>query len=86
MTTKQRLAEAIREYNPDSHMVKLAEEGYYDDFESPLAAPQTQLLRDLREAGMLDLHKRARNGEFDGTREEAEAWFQREGRHLLNSI
>jgi hypothetical protein len=29
------------------------------------------------------LAERVKDGEFDGTQEEADAWFEREGRHLF---
>lgn len=54
-------------------MEKKARGGYYDDFRSPLATPIVQLVNDLRAAGQHDLAHRAMNGEWDGTKEEAEA-------------
>lgn len=67
-SAKQRLAAAIRKARPNGSleaMAKRAEKGHYDDFESPLAAPITQLVMELKAAGEDDLAKRAMEGEFD---------------------
>ena len=64
-------------------MESKAREGYYDDYRSPLVTPIVQLVTDLRAAGKHELAKRAMNGEFDGTREEADEWFAREGHKLI---
>lgn len=80
--TKARLADAL----DDAGLLELARqasEGRFDDFESESATPIVDLVRCLEAAGRKDLADRARAGEFDGTREEAEAWFEREGRKLL---
>ena len=50
--------------------------GYYDDFESPLDTPITNLVNDLRTAGREDLAQRAIDGEWDSTKEEADVWFR----------
>ena len=60
-------------------MEKAARAGRYDDFESESATPIVDLVRDLQERGCSDLAARAMNGEWDGTKEEAEAWARREG-------
>ena len=83
MTTKERLAKALRESGCPPRMVELASSGYYDDFESPLATPCMQLVHDLRDLKKFALAKRAMDGEFDGTKEEADDWFEKEGRALL---
>lgn len=51
-----------------------AKSGYYSDYESPLTFPIAELVKDLRAAGYPDLARRAADGEFDGTEEEADAW------------
>lgn len=82
--TKERLAAAIKEADPKLvHLIKKAEAGYYDDYESPLATPCMQLVADLMQAGLNDLAKRAQDGEFDGTKEEGDAWMNKEGWDLL---
>lgn len=81
-STKQRLAEVLHARGL-FEMEGAALAGRYDDYESEHDTPCLDLVRDLEAAGAGDLADRARNGEWDGTREEAEAWFEREGRHLL---
>jgi hypothetical protein len=61
-------------------MAAKARVGHYDDYRSPLATPIVQLVLDLCNAKRFDLAGRAANGEWDGTREEAEAWFRAYGR------
>ena len=81
--TSERLARAL-EGAGLYEMAKKARTGYYDDFRSPLATPIVQLVQDLRAHGKHDLARRAMNGEFDATREEAEAWYEREGKDLIS--
>ena len=67
-SAKQRLAAAIRQARPNGSleaMAKRAEKGHYDDFESPLPTPISQLVRELQASGEHDLARRAMNGEFD---------------------
>ena len=95
MKTKERLAQALQEVGLRD-MATMALGGYYDDFESPLATPITQLAIDLtaeaRVAGqpmkgrLLRLAQRAKCGEFDATTEEGEAWFRREGRLVVDKL
>jgi hypothetical protein len=84
MSSKEKLAAALREVGLE-HMALEAEDGYYDDFESPLAMPINQLVLNLRARGKryYALAQRAIEGEFDGTPEESAAWFEREGKDLL---
>jgi hypothetical protein len=82
MKTKERLAQALHAEGLFGMEAK-AREGYYDDYESPLATPIIQLVTDLREHSANGLAKRAMDGEFDGTKEESEAWFQKEGKHYV---
>lgn len=88
--TKFKLAAAIRQAAPDGRledMARKAEAGHYDDFESELEAPCVTLVRDLRAAGAEDLAKRAMNGEWDGTKEEAEAWARsKDGQETLSRL
>jgi hypothetical protein len=83
MSTKERLAKAMEEAECPASLVARARAGEFDDFESPSATPIIHLVRILSECGFSMLAKRAMNGEFDGTREEAEAWYAREGKHIL---
>lgn len=73
LPTCQRLANAL-EGAGLLDMAAKARTGYYDDYRSPLATPISQLVVDLLNVKHEALAARAANGEFDGTREEAEAW------------
>jgi hypothetical protein len=84
-TTSERLAQVLHAVGL-FEMEKKAREGYYDDFRSTLATPIMQLVADLMAAGQTDLARRAREGEFDATREEADAWFKREGQGLVDKV
>lgn len=76
INSKERLAAALAETGDPklTKMIERARAGYYHDFESPLATPIMELVKDLRRAGRHDLAKRAAEGEFDATKEEADAW------------
>lgn len=99
MNSKEKLAQALQqEYDKAivtcetkyimiiSGMIKQAGEGYYSDYDSPLATPCIQLVKDLTDIGLIELAERAKNGEFDATKEESDEWYQREGRALLLEI
>jgi len=85
MKTKVHLAEDLKAHGAPEEMIRKAVDGYYDDYESPLATPIIQLVLDCEKLGgnLRGLAIKARNGEYDGTKEEAKAWFNREGRKLL---
>lgn len=74
--TTERLAEAMSAAGCPDRLVSNARAGQYDDYKSPLPFPIHQLVSDLREAGQHELAQRAIDGEFDATREEADAWAQ----------
>ena len=94
MNSKEKLAQALEEvqkqgipgsltWNRIGMMAKKAKEGYYSDYDSPLATPCIQLVKDLEALGLTELSARARDGEFDATEEESNAWYEREGKHLV---
>jgi hypothetical protein len=74
--TSERLAQALHAHGLFNMEAK-ARDGFYDDYKSPLATPIVQLVRDLQAQGQHDLAKRAMNGEFDASREEAEDWAKK---------
>ena len=84
MKTKEKLAKALTEANAPQEMIAAAISGRYDDFESHSATPIVDLVHDCHHAGLTDIADRAMNGDFDATKEESEAWFEREGKGLLN--
>ena len=83
MRTKDKLADALRQAGAPNSMVDKALNGGYDDYESESATPLIDLVSDLRKYKLTDLVIRAMNGDFDGTKEEGEAWYQREGKNLF---
>lgn len=83
MSTKEKLATALEKAEAPEWMVKNARNGQYDDFESSIATPIAQLVEDAIRAGLEDIALEAMKGEFDSTKEEADAWYTREGKDLL---
>lgn len=81
--TTEKLARALEQAGAPSRMVDHARRGTYDDFKSNLAFPIVKLVQELEFLGLKELAERARNGEFDSTREEAEEWYNREGQKFL---
>lgn len=81
--TKEKLAKALEEADAPSWMAFRAREGHYDDFESNLPMPINELINNCMHYGLKNLAARAMNGEFDSTKEEADDWFQREGKNLI---
>jgi hypothetical protein len=68
-------------------MIEHAKKGMFDDYKSPYAAPCIMLVEACRAAGMSDMAKRAMNGEFDGTKADAEAWAASpEGRETMGQF
>ena len=86
MSTKERLAKAMEAAGCSVELIARARGGEFDDFESPSATPITRLVRVLVAEGFSGLANRAMNGEFDSTKEEAEAWGQREGHRLIGEF
>lgn len=86
MKTKEKLARELQIAKAPGWMVANAIEGHYDDFESDIDTPIKQLVDDLNSLGMYDFSKRAMEGEFDSTKEESEAWFQKEGKNFLKDL
>ena len=95
MSTKERLARAMEAASilaravgrpgVPAALIAKARAGGFDDYEADSPAPIIDLVNALRRVGFSDLAQRAIDGEFDGTREEAEAWFEREGRGHLGA-
>jgi hypothetical protein len=68
------------------NMIEAARSGYYSDYDSPIATPCIQLVKDLEYIGATELAGKAREGEFDATEEESNEWYEREGRALALQI
>lgn len=94
--TKDKLASALRELGLDD-MANRAASGWYDDYVSPLDNPILTLVDDLAVAAATDngakrtaivaLRERVKEGDFDGTTEESEAWANSpEGQEALKLL
>jgi hypothetical protein len=75
--TKERLAQVLHA-EALFDLERKARAGDFDDYESESPTPIIDLIFALEAAGKTSLANRARNGEFDGTKEEAEAWRNKE--------
>jgi hypothetical protein len=92
-TTKMRLAIRLQSVSPD--LAKRAESGEFSDFENQEhATPKVELVKLLRAiakqstnvkriADATALAREIMDGQWDDTKEEAETWYQREGKDLL---
>ncbi len=90
--TKLRLAIRLQEVSEE--LAKRAEAGEFSDYESEHAMPKVTLVHELRAIAKLstnlkrcqlakDMIREVMEGDWDETKEEADAWFQREGKDLL---
>lgn len=94
--TKERLAQKLHSLAL-LDLERQARAGEFDDYENnKYALPKAELIHKLLQAvndlrpqlawlgpQILDLIEAVKNGEYDNTPEEAEAWFKREGKDLL---
>lgn len=81
MTTKERLVEALRDAQSPIWIINEAREGRFDDFDGWSTFPIKDLVDTAKANGLTDIAARAREGDFDSTREEAIEWFKK-NRHL----
>lgn len=67
MSTKTALVDELEKLKRSDVglVISRAREGFYHDFESPIATPKVQLVRDLRSVGLEELARRVMNGDFD---------------------
>lgn len=84
--TSLRLARDLREEQCPPELVERAREGAYDEFESDDAIPLVQLAADLRAAGRDDLAGRVVAGEWEASKDEGDAWMEREGAEFLGEL
>lgn len=68
------LARVLADHGAPRHMISLAADGHYDDYKSPLALPEMQLLADARENGLEAIAVLVVAGAFDSTKAESDAW------------
>lgn len=76
-STKDRLADDLEAANAPTDMVIRARGGYYDDYESPLATPCIQLVKDCHRHGLYRIAREAVAGKYDATPEESERWAEK---------
>lgn len=76
ISTKERLAKVLHASGLFS-LERKARNGDFDDFESESATPIMDLVLALTQAGCLYLAERAKQGEWDASKEEAEEWRKR---------
>lgn len=79
LPTTERLARALEAANDPAlaELIIRARAGHYDDYKTDIALPIVTLVADLERAGHPELAQRAREGEFDATPAEVDAWFNR---------
>lgn len=83
--TKLRLAKVLADAG-FSDLSLRAEAGEFSDFESKHATPQIVLYHELASIGTEPARlicEQIRRGEWDDTKAEAEAWWEKEGKTLL---
>lgn len=93
--SSMRLATALRERGLATLALN-AEQGFYDDFDSPLPMPKVALIADLRQvarenhllaSNVADMIRRVEREEFDNSREEFNAWARSPvGQHTLREL
>ena len=87
--TTEKLARALEELIDPAlePLIKRAREGYYDDYLTPLATPLVQLAQDVTVCGHPEFVEQIKEGMFDATREESDAWIKsEEGQFALRSL
>jgi hypothetical protein len=71
-----KLVAALQEAGAPADMVIRATGGAFHDFESRSATPIVDLVRECTRLGLHGVAERARNGDFDATREESDRWMK----------
>lgn len=88
--TKDRLARELHEAGLPEEMVERARRGAYDDWISDSATPLIDLVNELAKydtPGARLVRAKVIDGDFDGTREESDAWAaSEEGRAAFRSL
>jgi len=86
MNSKEKLASALKSAGAPEYMIKKAAQGHYSDYESPLAMPIAQLIADCAKLGLTLIAEQAKEGRFDATKAESDAWYEREGKDLIAGL
>ncbi len=77
-STREKLARAMAEAAVPAQAIAQARAGYYDEWLSDNPFPLMTLINDLEANGFPKLAARVRDGEFDATKEEGDAWARSE--------
>jgi hypothetical protein len=77
-SSREKLAQALAEADAPSSMIAAAREGRWDDYLSPHPFPQVLLIEDLRANGLEHLIDRVKDGDFDATKADSDAWAKSE--------
>lgn len=81
-TSTDILVEDLQAAHAPQFMVRKALDGQYNDYLSDSPHPILDLVRDATTWNLRVIADQARHGTYDGTREESEAWWQREGKDM----
>lgn len=85
-STAERLADDLQAEGLDA-LATAARTGHYDEWRSSIPFPLMTLYSDLMAAGRQDLAAKVAEGEWDSTREEADAWAaSHEGRETFDAL
>lgn len=83
--TKDKLINDLKDAPAPDWMIRNAEQSLYDNFKSPLNEPILQLINDCEAIDLTQLAERAKNGEYDGTKEEANFWLGEFMKEIMQS-
>ena len=89
LPTTEKLAMALEKLNDPAlePLIKRAREGYYDDYKTTIPTPLVQLAQDITVCGHSEFVERIKDGEFDATKEESDAWVKSpDGQAALRSL
>lgn len=75
MKTTEKLYRALEKADAPQVMLNRAKNGAYDDYLSESATPIFDLITDCKIFNLPLIAQRARDGDFDGTQAEADAWM-----------
>lgn len=82
-----KLVAALREAGAPADMVIRATGNAFHDFKSQSATPIIDLVRECERLGLSDIAERARGGEFDATKAEADEWMRGpEGQQAMRDL
>lgn len=81
-STEILLADLIAHKSP-AFMIRKCKADEYNDYKSPHVFPIQMLVKNAEAANLREIVKFAKAGKYDGTREEANEWYEKEGKNLI---